>query len=47
MSLPQSLIKLVAPGDSVFNRLEQPATDPNVDDDYDSEFDRSTSSKGA
>ena len=33
--------------DSVFNGLEWPAADPNLDDDYDSEFEQSASSKGS
>ena len=33
--------------DSVFNRIELPAIDPNMDDDYDSEFDHSASSRGS
>ena len=32
--------------DSVFNWLERPAVDPNFDDDYDSEFENSTGSRG-
>ena len=32
--------------DSVFNRLERPVADPNLDDDYDSECERSTGSRG-
>ena len=31
--------------DSVFNRLERLVADPNLDDDYDSEYERSAGSK--
>ena len=33
--------------DSVFNRLERPVANPNLADDYDSEFERSVGSRGS
>ena len=33
--------------DSVFNKLEWPADNPNLDDGYDFEFEHSTSSRGS
>ena len=32
--------------DSVFNKIEQSVTDPNLDDDYDSEYEHFVGSRG-